>query len=255
MRTLAIETSGHEGGVALLDGDTLVAGAGLPRGAQAERLPSAIEEALEAAGWAVGRLELVVVSLGPGGFTGVRIGMAAAQGLAFGLEIPLVGVTHLELLAAWAHLVTEGEGRLYVALKDARRDEYYLGAWRPGPTGLAPVVPPSIVPAGAAAGAAVHDALAPHLDGEERGAVVLCGDGIPRAALELARWPEPCRTVNPPRPVDAAMLLGRLGQTAWRRDGAPPLLEPLYLRAPDARRPAPRPAPTGGPDGASGGAS
>lgn len=242
MRTLAIDTAGYGGSVALLDDDRLLGGLELPAGAQAERLPGAIEELLAERGWAPSGLELVAVSLGPGSFTGVRIGLAAAQGLTFGLDIPLVGVTNLELLAAWSDLVLEGQGGLYVALMDARRGEYYLAAFRPGEAGAAPTDSSagrliSVVAPSAVARTDLRITLEPYLDGLA-GPLVLCGDGVPLAAPDLVHWPEDRRTVNPPRPGDAATLLGRLGGEAFRREGAPPLLEPLYLRAPDARRPA-----------------
>lgn len=240
---LAIDTAGREGGVALLESDALLSGVELPAGSQAERLPGAIEQLLEEQGWTPESLELVAVSLGPGGFTGVRVGMAAAQGLTFGLDIPLVGVSSLELLAAWADQVMEGEGGLYVPLQDARRGEYFLAAWQRQEGRLVPVIPPRAVPV-----SGLRAALEPHLAGLA-GPLVLCGDGVPVAAPDLVRWPEPRRTVNPPRPVDAATLLGQLGATAFHRDGAPALLEPDYLRQPDARKPTRRSGPPAGAGG------
>lgn len=245
MRVLAIDTPGREGAVALLAEGLRVGGAELGGSQEhAERVLGALEGLLAEREWRPEELDLVVVSLGPGSFTGVRVGLAAGQGIAFGIDRPLVGVPSLTLLAEWAALVMEGQGGLYVPLLDAHRGELYLGAWAPAvePGGpLAPVLEPRAV-----APDRLREELAPALAAAGPGPLVFCGDGVPLVAATLVPgagggWPRPLKSVNPPRPLDAATLLGQLGERSFRSAGAPPLLEPLYVRPPDARKPA-RPA-------------
>lgn len=239
MKILAIDTAGAVGGVGLVEDEALVGAAELgPAGGQAERILGAIESLLQPAGWCSGDLDLVSVAIGPGSFTGLRIGLAAAQGLGFGIARPVVGVTSLDLLAAWARQVMEDQGLAWVSLIDARRGEVFLAASRSDGPALVPVLEPAIV---------APAELAGRLESLLAGAtaarpIVLCGDGVPAAAADIATWRAPLRTVVPPRPPDAVRLLARLGEARFRREGAPALLEPLYIRPPDARKPARPPA-------------
>jgi tRNA threonylcarbamoyladenosine biosynthesis protein TsaB len=96
MRSLAIETAGHACSIALLDGETIIAERHerIGRG-HAERLIPWIAELPDG-----GRAERIIVGCGPGSFTGVRIGIAAARGLGLGWGVPVSGVSSLALLAA-----------------------------------------------------------------------------------------------------------------------------------------------------------
>lgn len=90
------------------------------------------------------KLDAVAVSLGPGSYTGLRIGLSEAKGLAFGLGVPLIGVNTLQLLTVstmFNHFIDdEGEnGVLYVPMIDARRMEVYTAVYD---AALAPVVEP-----------------------------------------------------------------------------------------------------------------
>lgn len=239
MKILAIDTAGTTGGVGLVEDDRLVGAEELgPAGGQAERILGAVDTLLHQAGWSPGGLDLVSVAIGPGSFTGLRIGLAAAQGIGFGIARPVVGVTSLELLAAWAREVMEDQGAAWVSLIDARRGEVFLAASRSEGAELVPVLEPALV-----APAGLVDPLGPLLAVATTGRpIVLSGDGVPACAAEIATWSVPLRTVVPPRPPDAVRLLARLGAARYRRDGAPALLEPLYIRPPDARKPARPPA-------------
>lgn len=103
----------------------------------AERLMEVIAEALANAGMSYADLGAVAVSVGPGSFTGVRIGLSAARGFALALKIPAIGVGTLEAIAAETRAAFAGRGVL--AVIDARRDEIYAahfgadGALRAGP--------------------------------------------------------------------------------------------------------------------------
>lgn len=79
------------------------------------------------------KLDAVAVSIGPGSYTGLRIGLSEAKGLAFGLALPLIGVNTLQLLTVstmFNHFVDE-ERLLYVPMIDARRMEVYTAAYTP----------------------------------------------------------------------------------------------------------------------------
>lgn len=81
-------------------------------------------------------IDAIAVSIGPGSYTGLRIGLSEAKGLAFGLDVPLIGVNTLQLLAVstmFNHFIEEGgeKGILYVPMIDARRMEVYTAAYTP----------------------------------------------------------------------------------------------------------------------------
>lgn len=86
---------------------------------QADRLLPLLEEVLSAAGKGWRDLDALAVGVGPGNFTGIRIGVSAARGLALGLEIPAIGVTLFEALA-------EGLPRPLYVVEQARRGEVYV---------------------------------------------------------------------------------------------------------------------------------
>jgi tRNA threonylcarbamoyl adenosine modification protein YeaZ len=94
--------------------------------AHAERLVPLLDEALDRAGWERGSLERVGVGMGPGSFTGLRVGIAFAQGVALGLGIPVIGVGSLEAMAA---ACPAGLASPRVALLDARRGEVFAQAF------------------------------------------------------------------------------------------------------------------------------
>lgn len=132
---LAIETSGAVGGAAVLlaDGQAIErdfgGNHGKPTGHGRMLIPK-IGEILAEAGLAQGDLGAIAVSVGPGSYTGIRIGVTAAKTLSWALGCALVGVPTLEALAreAAALGVPEGTGRLVPAV-DARRGEVYAGVF------------------------------------------------------------------------------------------------------------------------------
>ncbi len=77
------------------------------------------------------KIDAVAVSIGPGSYTGLRIGLSEAKGLAFGLDVPLIGVNTLELLTVttmFSHFI-EDENTLFVPMLDARRMEVYTAVY------------------------------------------------------------------------------------------------------------------------------
>jgi tRNA threonylcarbamoyladenosine biosynthesis protein TsaB len=133
MRVLALETSTLAGGVALVDGERLVAEYVLDVGVtHSERLLAAVDRVLADARWAPRELEGIAVSIGPGSFTGLRIGVSTAKGLAWALGVPIAAVPTLDAMAAavpWAALPV-------CPVLEARRGEVYASLYRHEGDGL-----------------------------------------------------------------------------------------------------------------------
>lgn len=209
MIVLALDTCLTACSVAVTDGERVLAAASEPmaRGHQ-ERLAPLAQQVMAQAGVGFDRLERIGVTVGPGSFTGLRVGIAFAKGLAQALDIPLVGVGTLEALAA-------GEPGLAFAVLDARRDQLYLQAFEAG----RPLMAPDVLPVEAAAARLVEI-------GQGR-PVTLAGSGW---ALLAEVFPE--ARIVPAEGCDP-VLVARLAAAR-----APAPVRPLYLRAPDARLPA-----------------
>ena len=224
---LAIDTASSACSAAISAGGRIVASrsADMQRG-HAEALMPMIAECLAAAmadlpqGFA--DLDGIAVTVGPGAFTGVRIGLAAAGAMAMAAAIPVIGLTTLEVVAA-AHAAEAVMDRPLLVALDAKRADVYCQLFD---TAAAPIGEPrAILPA----------ALSSWLP---EGPVALAGDGAaPVAAALAAAGRDIRRLAGHDRPEAAA--LARLAAERWRR-GAPPagsLPRPLYLRSPDVSLP------------------
>ncbi len=125
MKMLLIHTCGAEGVVALAQHGDIVAEARLPGRGSSEHLIPEIRRMLALQAWPVPALHAIVVVDGPGSFTGVRVGLAAAKGLCEAGQVGLIAISRLELLASsWP-----GPDEV-LALLDAGRDEFFLGLYR-----------------------------------------------------------------------------------------------------------------------------
>lgn len=132
MIVLAIDTAGVDCSAALYDAtaNRLLASQSEAIGkGHAERLMAVIDAVFKHAGLSMDAVDKVAVVVGPGSFTGIRVGVAAARGLALALGVDCVGVTTLETLAV-AHL-SEDASRPVVVAMDAKRDEIYAQAFSP----------------------------------------------------------------------------------------------------------------------------
>src|ERR1700693_6067923 len=126
MRVLALDTATEACSVALLTDAGLVgAWREVGRG-HAEQILDMVDAVLSEAGIVLGMLDGIAASVGPGAFTGVRISVAVAQGLAFGADLPVVAVTTLEALALQA---LSGGADQAMACLDARMGEVYWGCF------------------------------------------------------------------------------------------------------------------------------
>ena len=208
MIVLALDTAGVDCAAAVYDsGSDSVMGEvteTIGRG-HAEHLMHVVDEALAKAGVALSAIERVVVTVGPGSFTGIRIGVAAARGFALSLNVPAVGVTTLEVMAATAR--AQNPGKSVLAAIDAKREEIYLQSF-------------------AADGNPLDEARAVTID--EARAIAGAFDGIVTGTA-VARLSD----APPAERPDAfpIAIVARLG--AGKPAGEKP--KPLYLRGPDAR--------------------
>ncbi len=228
MKVLAFDTTLGACSVALwADGAVRAAAFRLQQQGHAEALFPMIEAVCADAGTAIAALDALALTVGPGTFTGVRIGLAAARGLRLALRGPVVPIPTLQAIAATAQ---RGRApRPVLVAHDARRGEVYLQVFD---NALQPLGNPRVEPladvaiawqgrAGLLAGTA-----APALAALWRASVVIAGD----PAAEGFGQPDARDFAGL-----AAEVLQRRGAAAF---AAAPL--PVYLRAPDAKLPTPR---------------
>ena len=207
---LALDTCLTACSVAILDGETVLAARSeaMPRGHQ-ERLAPLVRELMTEAGASFGDLTRIGVTVGPGSFTGLRVGLAFAKGLSAALSIPCVGVGALDALAF-------GRGGFVVAVIDARREQVYVQLFGDG---VALTAPDAL--AATTASARIAEVYA-------GGPATLIGSGAPLLAGAL-----PKATVLTPEGPDP-VAVARLAMRGPAPTHAP---RPLYLRAPDAKLP------------------
>ena len=217
MRVLAIDTALAACSAAVLDSEhaTIIASETLPmiRG-HAEAVMPLIARVMDRADIDFATLERIAVTVGPGSFTGLRVGIAAARGIALAGAKPAVGLSTLASLAA--PLISEDDSGQVVAAIDARHGQVYFQLFGSGGrTLMAPRI------------ATLRDAVR----AATAGSVRIVGT----AAGELAAiWP---REYDPPLSVEQREApdiewVARLGAAAAEGYGPP---KPLYLRAPDAQ--------------------
>ncbi|MBS0332156.1 MAG: tRNA (adenosine(37)-N6)-threonylcarbamoyltransferase complex dimerization subunit type 1 TsaB [Proteobacteria bacterium] len=211
---LGLDTCLSACSVAVLDGERVLASARevMDRGHQ-ERLAPMARDAMAQAGIGFEALERIAATVGPGSFTGLRVGVAFAKGLALALGLPAVGIGTLEALAAQAPSSSAG-GLVFPAI-DARRGQLYLQAFEDGRALMAP----DAVTAEIAAARIAELSRGRPFTLVGSGASLLAGFA-PSAAVVAADGAD-------------ARDVARLAQGR-----TPGPLKPLYLRAPDAKLPA-----------------
>ncbi|MCI0342818.1 MAG: tRNA (adenosine(37)-N6)-threonylcarbamoyltransferase complex dimerization subunit type 1 TsaB [Planctomycetales bacterium] len=224
MRVLAVETSGTHGSVACGDPEAGATGdfreevfeQSLSHG---RAVAPAAERLLRECGWRASDLDLLAVGLGPGSFTGVRVGIAFVKGLALGTGRPVVGVPSLEALARNA----PADAPAVATLVDARWGEAYLAVFRRGAGGLSRELPETVLePAGIAARIPAD--------------AVVIGNGLGPFGGELRG--RGCALPDPDLARVSAVAVACLAASTLRRTGPSPLhaLAPIYLRGSHAER-------------------
>lgn len=221
---LGIEAATPPASVALVRNEHVLASACGPFGRDTDAwILDAIDKLLRQCALELAQLDMIAVSVGPGTFTGIRVGMATAAGLALGAGIPLAGVGTLDALIDGALAATgRAAGTRVAACIDARRGEIYAAAARaaayptlPLPLEWGPeVMPPEQLPS--------------RLGQLDRPYAVGTGLALADGLADLVR------TVDDP--PAAAVSVARLGARTLIHGGvsALPPAQPFYLRAPDA---------------------
>jgi tRNA threonylcarbamoyladenosine biosynthesis protein TsaB len=227
MRVLALDTTTAAGSVAIVDDSgVLIEEIGDPARSHAERLPGDILRAIEHSGIAMGFIDLYAIAAGPGTFTGLRIGIATIQGLAFVNGKRVVPVSALTALAVAASR-EEPSARVIGAWMDAHRRDVFSALYRKtdrpafDPDGLIEIE-----------GGAVGDPATTLRRWESAGAApdVLIGDG---AIVFAASVPTQISTLGQ---VPLAGVIGQIAMArALRGETVDPAgVQPLYIRRPDA---------------------
>lgn len=221
MNILAFDTAQGALSAALLDGQgrVLAHHFELRQRGHAEALLPLLEAMLEEAGLTAPDITALAVTIGPGTFTGLRSGLAAARGFALARSLPLVGITTLEALAE--PVVLEA-GETLAACFDARRDEVYFQMFSAGPNAISEAQLLSV------------DAAVSLLPAEK---IVLAGTGA--ALLQARLSPARCRIAMTAAQPDA-LSVARLALKKLEQHGPQSFRNfpsPLYLRAPDAKLP------------------
>lgn len=219
MNLLAIDTATNACSAALwLNGAPGPARCAVMRRGHGETLMPMVAGVMAEADIGFADLQGLAVTTGPGAFTGIRIGLAAARGFALAAGLPLLGVTTLEAVAA----AQDSSGRLLLVALDSKREDVYAqlfssdGAPLSRPASILPEEIVDILPAGEA--------------------IAVAGDMADRVFAALsARRPPPVRLAGPDLP-DASVVVriaARRFAESPPETGAPPP-SALYLRPPDA---------------------
>jgi tRNA threonylcarbamoyladenosine biosynthesis protein TsaB len=214
MKLLAFDTSSEFLSVALFNGEKLL---GETKSGSFTRhsasLTPALEAVLKAHRVKPSMLGGVAVGLGPGSFTGLRVGVATAQIFAYAIGCRLAGVSSPAALAA---SVTGFQGDI-VVIQDAKREKLYIAVYRNGPEGLREIRPPFIGTLDEALAAAGRPAF-------------FTGDAVPvhREVIERSGG---CAETDREKIFPSAVAVGRLAlkEFAHKKMGAWPILAPLYL--------------------------
>jgi tRNA threonylcarbamoyladenosine biosynthesis protein TsaB len=215
-----METATLAGSVALLDGERLVGQSLLDIAlTHSERLMAMVDRLLQDSGWEVDEVEGLAVSIGPGSFTGLRVGVAAAQGLAFALGLPVAPVPTLDALAEQLPFADAP----VCPLVDARKGEVYAASYRWSDHRMERI--------------SEYLALSPRAAAEwlPASAIVL-GDGVAACRPFFSGCGARVRIAPPAHRMPSAAIVGQLGHDLLEagRGCAASSLQPLYLRPSEA---------------------
>ena len=228
MLILALDTTTRAGSAALVrDGDVLAIVSGDPATTHAERLPGTLARMLHDRQQSMAAVDLFAVAAGPGSFTGLRIGIATIQGLAFALGRPVVGVSALEALAEVGRDAVASAGVPFVAAwMDAQRSEVFAALYPRERGARAVDGPVSEAPA---------SVLGRWHELTEGQPISVAGDGVARYHdLLVTRLGDRFRPVEPLPPLAPTIARIAAREAAAGRTVAPHAIRPIYVRRPDA---------------------
>ena len=225
MKILAFDGTAKAASVAVLDGDRVLGHYTVDNGlTQSELLLPMAENLLESLKMTFNDIELYTTSVGPGSFTGVRIGVSLIKGLAFGKNIPCVEVPTLEALAE----NLSGIPGIIVPCMDARRAQVYSATFRSDGDSLSRLTEDRAI--------ALYD-LASELSSYDEN-IYLVGDGysVAKSAMEKAE----VKTMNTPELLifESAVSVGKVAKKKYEKGEfvSDSKLAPIYLRMPQAER-------------------
>ena len=219
---LAIDTATNACSAALwVDGDVRASRSEPMARGHAERLVPMVQEITEAAKHTVKSVDLIAVTVGPGAFTGLRVGLAAARGFALSAGVPCLGLTTLEVIAAG---IGPLPNQLVVGI-GSRRADVYLQVFNSD--GQPVSEPTAILPEAVSRFVATCEALV--------GPFLVAGDAASVLKECLSAGGVPVTAIKAPYP-DAAVL-ARLAAARWVPGDPIERPTPLYLRPPDAVMP------------------
>lgn len=221
MKILAIDSATAASSVALADDDRVVATAArVDRRGHGEFLVPALDFCFDQAGWNPEDVDAIVVDVGPGLYTGIRVGLATAQGLAAAVGARLVPASSLDVLALRA---ATGRRRIWPVV-DVRRGQFAVASYRPVPGGAIKDGPAELV---------TPEQLRAMIE-SDRSDVLVVGDvaALPPGALQGLHRVK----VGRPR-YPSADVLAEVGRRAAEKDAGPhpDEIQPIYLRDPDVQ--------------------
>ena len=230
MVILALETATRAGSVALVTGSREFARIGNTTRTHSERLPDELVSFPREHGHELDEVTCLAVVAGPGSFTGLRIGIAAVQGIAMVARKPVIGVPTLDAMAsAWVTSNPGRAARLVTCLDGARADVFFAAfdIRTPADADPAHLIEPAV---GAPAEVAERAAQLPG-----RAPLILVGDAVARYREVFAsRCPEAVLPALNEAPENLALGAARVAAARIAQAGAPHALRPLYVRRPDA---------------------
>ncbi len=217
MRILAIDTATPASSVALArDREVIASASRIDARGHAGFVVSAIDFCFDQAGWAPSDVDAVVVDVGPGLYTGIRVGVSTAQALAAAVGVPLIPASSLDALALRA-----ATGRRHIwTVVDVRRGQYAVGGYRPVPGGVVRDIPAELMDA---------ERLRALLQSDP-GDVLLVGDSdIDGLIKGLHR----VRVGHPRYPAAETLVEIAAGVLSRGEIPHPDEVRPIYLREPD----------------------
>lgn len=228
MKILAVDTATKTCALSIVDNDQLVAEINIDQGkTHARILMKAIDDMLSAARLRTTDMDAFAVTIGPGSFTGLRIGLATVKGLAFSGGKPVAGISTLDALAA----PFRDNAEQICAMLDARRGEVYTAIYRSGASGMISIMP---------ARAAFPEQVLEQFRKTTSGPVVFAGDGalLYKDQITAGLGDRACFAEAGQHAIRASVV-GKLGMEQII-NGKPFdafTLVPLYLRRSDAEIP------------------
>lgn len=226
MDLLALETSGPTSSVALMRDGAIVAERSFPsRMTLNQRLADEVA-ALAGIPLADAGLDAIAVGIGPGSFTGVRMGVALAKAIAHALQLPLTGVSAPEAIVAG---LSAAAGTAVCVLQRARADTVYVTAVEVGEGGLPVEVGETRVLTLAQALAAAEEAL-------RRAPMIVAGNAVPEHAEQIARLLPDARLADEEHALARAAMVGRVAAMRPGSLEAAFALTPRYVSLSQAER-------------------